>query len=191
MFADKPPRYMQQITKELGQHKNLCPDALTKYEVGAALCKAANIAGLWAIPEYEIVLRNGKTRKIDVVWARRMPNTSPEIWAPVAAFEIEGRGVHVGSIKKDAESLDKAREAGAVVCAIVLFQAGPDGEIWNEWITRDKAVPRVKSKLPPTAQLDVVLDEGLPKKLPNWARKAQSANQSMSRTLAGARVGYL
>lgn len=169
-------RTMRRIADELGGHSDLSAGALSKQEVVAALCHAGHIAGLWSVPEFEIRGRNGARRRIDVAWARREPRGRSTLWCPLAAFEIEGLNVAGDSVLKNADSLTAAAEAGAIVRAMVLFQAGPDGQPWcrvasETGVTRAKAqLQRALASREVSAQVEVVLDECLCEKLTAWVQ---------------------
>ena len=156
---------IQRLIELLGKHKDMPAKAHTKHEVAALLCKAGNVLGFWTVPEYEIVTTRGK-QKIDVVWAERCGSGSDFVWKLVAAFEIEGNDVSPESIEKDLLSLTEASQAGAVVCAIVLFQVGPDRKAWGRRI--QNPVDRVKEKLSQAGGIQVLQDEKLWDVLLEW-----------------------
>ena len=160
----------------LGGHRGYDADAMSKQEVAALLCREGVEAGLWSVPEFEIASEDGKTRRIDVVWARRVRRTPGHLWEPIAAFEIEGHGVARDSIRKNADSLTAASRSGAQVLAMVLFQVGPDGK---PWLPKRKVVDTVSilgSCLDSAAspQIEVVLDENLRERLGEWLQSVGS-----------------
>lgn len=172
---------MTAATDELGGHPSLPPNALSKHEVAALLCRAGVEAGFWVIPEFEVRGQTDSKRSIDVVWARRIPRDSHRPWIPVAAFEIEGHGVGRGaphaSITKNAESLTAAGALGAVVRAMVLFQAGPDGTSWDKGSAREHLtgaqglLNRALAELGSGHSAEVVLDEELEHQLKIWLQQ--------------------
>jgi hypothetical protein len=149
---------------------------MTKHKVAALLVSAGCSAGFWVIPEFEIA-----RRKIDIVWARRTRTTAGKLWAPVAAFEIEGHDAAPGSVEKNADSLLAASQEGASILAMVLFQIGGDGGYWHQIRpTYDPgAVLRGYCRdggLPATVQ--TVRDEDLAERISEWLRALGSPRSS-------------
>ncbi len=178
---------MHRIAEELGGHAGLAVGALSKMELVAALCRAGIAAGLWAVPEYEISGIRGSRRKIDVVWATRSARGSGDLWHPVAAFEVEGHDVDPNSVSKNADSLVAAANAGAVIRAMVLFQAGPDGQRWHR---RSHEAPADRPEkqlrqglvdLGSTHHVEVLMDESLCDRLPAWTSLAKHHLASASK----------
>jgi hypothetical protein len=165
---------VHRIESELGGHSGLSGRALSKQEVSAALCRMGVQAGLWAIPEYEV-----GNQAIDVVWATRTRGAN-SLWKPVAAFEIEGQNVALGSIRKNAHSLTAAANAGAIVRAMVLFQVGPDGRPWYP-LTKAKRMARADMNLAQFLKemgsphsVEVAFDEDLGEHLRTWTQRVAS-----------------
>ena len=170
--------YMKRIVEELGGHRDLADRAMAKQEVVAALCRAGFLAGLWAVPEFEIDGGQGDRRKLDVVWAMRSPRGSGVLWRPIAAFEVEGHNVALSSIEKNADSLLAAANAGASIRAMVLFQVGPGGQPW--YPSRERtSVARSEAHLRQCLgavphRVEVLLDERLQERLGEWMQVAAS-----------------
>jgi hypothetical protein len=170
---------MSRIDETLGGHEDLPTGALTKQEVAALLCKAGLEAGLWSVPEFEVVGDDGVRRKIDVVWATRCRGADGELWRPFAAFEIEGHDVAHASTRKNAHSLFAIAES-VTVRAIVLFQVGPKGEPWHSLAVPD-CIERARSCLAEAllpdrgraSQVEILMDEDLGKWLDAWTKQAR------------------
>lgn len=165
---------MNRRIEELGGHPDLAATALMKAEVAALLCDAGHRAGFWVIPEFEIMGRDQVRRRIDVVWAARQSADGSHVWLPMAAFEIEGHDVAPGSVGKNVDSLQAAVERGALVSAMVLFQAGPDGKRWGRKLTTsgvlraESLLAGFKQQRSSSCTIEVVLDEQLGERLSTW-----------------------
>jgi hypothetical protein len=172
---------VNRIHGELGGHSGLAHRAMSKQEVASALCRVGIQAGFWSVPEFELVGLEGVSRKIDVVWAKRIPRSEGLLWKPIAAFEIEGHNVAHSrkSICKNADSLTAAGNAGALVLAMVLFQVGPSGDPWylalkgskeRSKTCAEQSLTECLKEMRSTRHVDVVLDENLVEKLESWVQ---------------------
>jgi len=175
------------IDEEFGRHAGFHHRAMSKQEVAAALCRVGILVGFWSVPEFEIKGMNGAERRIDVVWAMRIPLSGDCMWKPVAAFEIEGHDVALapGSIRKNADSLTAARRDGADVLAMVLFQVGPKGQLWHR-AASENSTTRVQEtlttslkELNSTAPVEVLLDQELFERLESWVQRASVTDGSV------------
>jgi hypothetical protein len=182
---------MTRFSKDLGGHAGFPPRALTKAEVAAALCYAGHQAGFWSIPEFEIHGQGGVCRRVDVVWASRQSPDAGHLWRPVAAFEIEGHRVAVGSLKKNVDSLQAAASRGATIRAMILFQVGPNGRPWGNAsaatsVSRaEHYLQQFKAECGSDAAIQIILDEQLADSLGSWtdsiASQVRTAQQADSR----------
>lgn len=126
------PASLDALGHGLGAHSLVFPYALTLFEVGAMLGRAAHLIGCDLFVECPPALRPGRLgKRIDFVFGvRAIDLYKNRRWIPLAGIEVEGLNASHDSLREDVARLNTLANGDQILLAVVLYRSSEDGGLF-------------------------------------------------------------